>query len=278
MTGPIACVIGWPVKHSRSPVIHRFWLKELGIGGDYVVQPVEPDQAAEFFARFAESDYVGGNVTVPHKEAAFAAVAGMEPAARAIGAVNTLWLEGKRLFGTNTDGFGFLANLDQEAPGWDRAPGAAVVLGAGGAARAVLWALTDRGFGPIHLVNRTRARADALARQFGEAIRPADWDALPQLLPASRLLVNTTSLGMEGQPPLAVDLAPLAGDGLVTDLVYVPLETPLLAAARARGLRAVDGLGMLLHQAAPGFERWFGRRPEVTPALRAAVLQSMKAP
>ena len=143
----------------------------------------------------------------------------------------------------------------------------------------MLWALTDRGFGPIHLVNRTRARADALARQFGEAIRPADWDALPQLLPASRLLVNTTSLGMEGQPPLAVDLAPLAGDGLVTDLVYVPLETPLLAAAaRARGLRAVDGLGMLLHQAAPGFERWFGRRPEVTPALRAAVLQSMKAP
>src|SRR5579871_5651395 len=143
MTQPVACVVGWPVKHSRSPVIHRFWLKELGIAGDYVVQPVEPERAPAFFADFAKSGYVGANVTVPHKEAAFAAVSGMEPAARAIGAVNTLWLERGRLLGTNTDGFGFLANLDQEAPGWDDKPGAAIVLGAGGAARAVLWALAD---------------------------------------------------------------------------------------------------------------------------------------
>jgi shikimate dehydrogenase len=276
MTVPLACVIGWPVKHSRSPAIHRFWLGELGLAGDYVVQPVEPEKAAAFFAGFATSGYVGGNVTVPHKEAAFAAVAGMEESARAIGALNTLWLEGARLYGTNTDWLGFLANLDQEAPGWDQTPGAAVVLGAGGAARAILYALTTRGFGPIHLVNRTLARTEALAGQFGKAVRPAAWEALPGLLPGARLLVNTTSLGMAGQPPLAVELAPLAADALVTDLVYVPLTTPLLAAARARGLAAVDGLGMLLHQAAPGFERWFGRRPAVTPALRAAVLKSLE--
>jgi shikimate dehydrogenase len=277
MTTPLACVVGWPVKHSRSPVIHRFWLKELGVAGDYVVQPVEPEHAAAFFAAFAETGYVGANVTVPHKEVAFAAVADMEGPARAIGAVNTLWLDGKRLLGTNTDGIGFLANLDQEAPGWDREPGTAVVLGAGGAARAVLWGLAERGFAPIHLVNRTAARAEVLADHFGKVIRPYGWDALATLLRGARLLVNTTTLGMEGQPPLAIDLAPLPADALVTDLVYVPLETPLLAAARALGLRAVDGLGMLLHQAAPGFERWFGRRPRVTPALRAAVLESMAA-
>ena len=277
MTVPLACVVGWPVKHSRSPVIHRFWLKELGIAGDYVVQPVEPERAQAFFMGFAESGYVGANVTLPHKEAAFAAVADMEPAARSIGAVNTLWLDGRRLHGTNTDGFGFLANLDQEAPGWDSAPGAAVVLGAGGASRAVLWALANRGFAPIHLVNRTEARAETLARQFGQAIRPAGWRELPSLLAGARLLVNTTSLGMEGQPPLSVDLSPLPTDALVTDLVYVPLETALLAAARGRGLTVVDGLGMLLHQAAPGFERWFGGRPVVTRALRTAVLRSMAA-
>ena len=277
MTVPLACVVGWPVKHSRSPVIHRFWLKELGIAGDYVVQPVEPERAQAFFADFAESGYVGANVTAPHKEVAFAAVADMEPAARSIGAVNTLWLDGRRLHGTNTDGFGFLANLDQEAPGWDIAPGAAVVLGAGGASRAVLWALANRGFAPIHLVNRTEARAETLARQFGQAIRPAGWHELPSLLAGARLLVNTTSLGMEGQPPLSVDLSPLPTDALVTDLVYVPLETALLAAARGRGLTVVDGLGMLLHQAAPGFERWFGGRPVVTRALRTAVLRSMAA-
>ena len=277
MTVPLACVVGWPVKHSRSPVIHRFWLKELGIAGDYVVQPVEPERAPAFFAGFAESGYVGANVTEPLKEVAFAAVADMEPAARSIGAVNTLWLDGRRLHGTNTDGFGFLANLDQEAPGWDSAPGAAVVLGAGGASRAVLWALANRGFAPIHLVNRTEARAETLARQFGQAIRPAGWHELPSLLAGARLLVNTTSLGMEGEPPLSVDLSPLPTDALVTDLVYVPLETPLLAAARGRGLTVVDGLGMLLHQAAPGFERWFGGRPVVTRALRTAVLRSMAA-
>jgi shikimate dehydrogenase len=270
-----ACVVGWPIKHSRSPIIHRFWLKELGIEGDYVVQPVEPERAAIFFARFAESGYVGGNVTVPHKETAYAAVTRREPAARAIGAVNTLWLEDGALVGTNTDATGFLANLDQEAPGWDKAGGTAVVLGAGGAARAIVWALTTRGFARIHIVNRTATRAAALAERFGPTVTVAEPQVLPDLLAEADVLVNTTSLGMEGQPPLAIDLAPLRKSAIVNDLVYVPLTTPLLAAARARGLVAVDGLGMLLHQAAPGFERWFGARPTVTPALRAAVLADL---
>ena len=275
MSGPLACIVGWPVKHSRSPVIHRFWLKELGIAGDYLIQPVEPEHIHRFFTGFSTGPYVGCNVTVPHKEAAFAAVSSREPAAAAIGAVNTVWLEGGKLRGDNTDAIGFLANLDQGAPGWDRKPGAAVVLGAGGAARSVLWALLGRGFAPIHLVNRTAARAETLAEKFGPGVRPAAWEELPARLAEARLLVNTTSLGMAGEPPLTIDLAPLPADALVTDLVYVPLTTPLLAAARARGLAAVDGLGMLLHQAAPGFERWFGKRPTVTPALRAAVLATM---
>jgi shikimate dehydrogenase len=275
MTIPKACVIGWPIKHSRSPVIHRFWLRELGIEGDYVIQPVEPERAAVFLARFAESGYVGGNVTVPHKETAYAAVARREPAARAIGAVNTLWLEDGVLVGTNTDAIGFLANLDQEAPGWDKAGGTALVLGAGGAARAIVFALTTRGFARIHVVNRTVARAAALAERFGATVMPAQPEALAWLLAEADVLVNTTSLGMEGQPPLEIDLAPLKNTAIVNDLVYVPLTTPLLAAARARGLVAVDGLGMLLHQAVPGFERWFGARPTVTPALRAAVLADL---
>lgn len=270
-----ACVVGWPIKHSRSPVIHRFWLRELGIEGDYVVQPVEPERAAIFFARFADSGYVGGNVTVPHKETAYAAVGRREPAARAIGAVNTLWLEEGVLVGSNTDGAGFLANLDQETPGWDRAGGTALVLGAGGAARAVVWALTTRGFARIHLVNRTASRAASLAERFGPTVLPASEAALPGLLAEADVLINTTSLGMEGQPPLAIDLTPMKKAALVNDLVYVPLETPLLAAARARGLAAVDGLGMLLHQAVPGFEKWFGTRPNVTPALREAVLADL---
>jgi len=272
---PIACVVGWPIKHSRSPVIHRFWLNELRIVGDYVIKPVEPDKIAGFFKTFASGSFVGCNVTVPFKENAFAAVDSLEPAAKAIGAVNTIWVEDRKLRGDNTDAAGFLANLDQEAPGWDRYGGPAVVLGAGGAARAAVWALVGRGVAPIYLVNRTVARAEALALRFGKGVRPDDWAALPQLLDGARLLVNTTSLGMEGQPALPIDISPLSPHAVVTDLVYVPLETPLLAEARKRGLTTVDGLGMLLHQALPGFERWFGRRPRVTPELRRAVLETM---
>lgn len=275
MTHPTACVVGWPVKHSRSPVIHRFWLNAYGIAGDYVIQPVDPADAEGFFRGFLAGPFVGCNVTVPHKEIAFASVDAIEPAGREIGAVNTIWRDGGRLVATSTDGVGFLANLDEGAPGWSDAPGPALVLGAGGAARAVVWALLARGFSPVHVVNRSRDRAEALAARFGDRVRPAAWVDATLLLPEARVLVNSTSLGMEGQPALDLDLAALRADCLVTDIVYVPLETPLLAGARARGLRTVDGLGMLLHQAAPGFERWFGRKPAVTPELRAAVLRDM---
>jgi shikimate dehydrogenase len=275
MIRPVACVVGWPVAHSRSPVIHKFWLKEFGIDGDYVIEPVEPDKAAMFFRDLPRSRFVGCNVTVPHKEAAFVAVAETGPAARAIGAVNTIWMEDGKLIGANTDATGFIANLDQEAPLWDKARGEAVVLGAGGSARAVVWALADRGFDRIHVVNRTLDRGEALAARMGDAVRAMGWEALPALLRSADILVNTTTLGMRGQPELGIDLAPLKPSALVTDIVYVPLVTPLLAAARARGLRTVDGLGMLLHQAVPGFQKWFGRRPNVTPALRNAVLATM---
>ena len=274
---PVACVIGWPVKHSRSPVIHRFWLKEIGLAGDYVLQPVEPEAIATFFRDLPNGPYVGCNVTVPHKEAAFAAVSRREEAAEETGALNTIWIEDGKLVGTNTDPIGFLASLDDEASGWDAAKGDAVVLGAGGAARAIVWALLSRGFAPVHVINRTPERAHALADRFGPRVWPASWDKLPDLLGRANFLVNTTTLGMRGQPPLIIDLAALPPASVVNDLIYVPLDTPLLVAARAGGHRTVGGLGMLLHQAVPGFEHWFGRRPRVTPALRAAVLKSVQA-
>lgn len=277
MVKPVACVIGWPIKHSRSPVIHRFWLNALGLDGDYVIQPVEPEQVVDFFAGFAASGFVGCNVTVPHKEAAFAAVSLRETVAEETGALNTVWIEDGKLAGTNTDPAGFLANLDTEAPGWDAAPGPAVVLGAGGAARAIVWALLARGFAPVTVVNRTHERARALADRFGPKVAVAGWDSLPRRLAKARVLVNTTTLGMHGQPLLEVDVAQLPADAVVNDLVYVPLETPLVTGARVAGLRAVGGLGMLLHQAVPGFARWFGKSPEVTPALRAVVQKSIEA-
>jgi len=277
MVKPVACVIGWPVKHSRSPVIHRFWLNELGLDGDYVIQPVEAEHVVNFFATFRESGFVGCNVTVPHKEAAFVAVARREAAAEETGALNTVWIEKGKLVGTNTDPIGFLANLDAEAPGWDANAGPAVVLGAGGAARAVVWGLLKRGFAPVTVINRTRERAKALADRFGPQVAVAGWDALPRRLSKARLLVNTTTLGMHGQPLLEVDVSLLPPEAVVNDLVYVPLETPLITSARVSGLRAVGGLGMLLHQAVPGFAHWFGKLPAVTPALRAAVQKSIEA-
>jgi shikimate dehydrogenase len=280
-----AGVIGWPIGHSRSPVIHRYWLKQHGIDGSYDPIPVEPDRIAGFLRDFASSGLAGANVTIPHKEAALAGVTHATAIASAIGAVNTLWLENGTLNGTNTDAEGFLANLDQLAPDWatsggatrggGRAGGPAVVLGAGGASRAIIVALRDRGVLPVAIVNRTRDRASVLAERFGPRVTAHDWSELPALLRTARVLVNTTSLGMAGQPPLEIDLAPLPGDALVTDIVYTPLETPLLGAAKARGLRTVDGLGMLLHQAVPGFELWFGVRPTVTPELRAAVVATL---
>jgi len=277
VTDPTAVILGWPVRHSRSPMIHRHWLATLGIPGDYVPLPVEPERIDVVLNGFAALGYVGGNVTVPHKEAAFRAVRTADDVAAALGAVNTLWLDGDRLVGGNTDAAGFLANLDEKAPGWDRTD-TAVVLGAGGAARAVVWALESRQIGRIAVVNRTFDRAEALAKHFGKPVEAAEWNTLPKRLEKAGLLVNTTTLGMTGHPDMTIDLAPLPEGAVVNDLVYVPLETGLLAAARRRKLVAVDGLGMLLHQAVPGFERWFGRRPEVTPALRDLIVADIGKP
>jgi shikimate dehydrogenase len=270
-----ACVIGHPVAHSRSPVIHRHWLTQYGIAGDYTREDVAPEALGDFLAKLGAHDYVGANITVPHKAAAFRALHHAEPVATALKVANTVWLENGRLHGTNTDVHGFLANLDESLPGWNIEAEQAVILGAGGAARAVVYALLDRGFPRVIVVNRTLARAEALAAEFGSRVTAETMDTLTGWLPDADLLVNTTSLGMAGQPPLELDLAPMQQGAVVYDIVYVPLETSLLAAARARGLRTVDGLGMLLHQAVPAFEKFFGIRPEVTQALRAAVLSDL---
>ena len=266
---PAACLIGWPAAHSRSPLIHHYWLRTLGIYGGYVIEAVPPDEFEGFVQRLSLRGFVGANVTLPHKERALA-LSTPDDRARAVGAANTLWFEGGELRSTYTDVEGFIDNLDACAPGWDNADDA-LVLGAGGAARAVVFGLLERGIKRVHLANRTLARARALADQFGVRVLPAAWQSLGDLLPRSRLLVNTTSLGMHGQPALELDVSLLPPDAVVADLVYVPLQTPLLTAARARGLRTADGLGMLLHQAVRGFELWFGQRPQVTSELRAMV-------
>ena len=265
-----ACVIGWPVGHSRSPLIHNYWIKQQRLDAEYRREAVAPEQFKDFITHLAARGYVGANVTVPHKEAALA-LSEPDDRARAVGAVNTLWLDGARLRSTNTDVEGFIGNLDATAPGWDHGLQSALVLGAGGAARAVVFGLLERGIGRIFLVNRTAERAAALRTQFGDRVMLARWSDLDRLMAEAGLFVNTTSLGMAGQPPLTIDLARLPAGAVVSDLVYAPLETALLAAARSRGLRAVDGLGMLLHQAGGGFQRWFGMRPQVTEALRALV-------
>ena len=266
---PAACLIGWPAAHSRSPLIHHYWLRRLGIEGGYNIEAVPPEGFAEFVLHLSTHGFVGANVTIPHKERALAL---SKPDARAlsVGAANTLWYEGGELRSTNTDIEGFVNNLDACAPGWDRIEDA-LVLGAGGSSRAVVFGLLERGIQRVHLANRTVERARALADQFGANVHPIAWDAIGDLLPRAGLLVNTTSLGMHGQPSLDIDTGRLPPHAVVADLVYVPLETPLLASARARGLKTADGLGMLLHQAVRGFELWFGQRPEVTDELRNLV-------
>jgi shikimate dehydrogenase len=265
-----ACVIGWPVTHSRSPLIHNYWIKQLGLDAEYRREAVPPEQFADFVGHLTEKGYVGANVTVPHKEAALA-LAEPDERATAVGAANTLWLDDGTLRATNTDVEGFAANLDATVSTWDRGLGTALVLGAGGAARAVVFALMGRGIERIVLANRSFERAVALREKFGKPVEPIEWRALTGRLHDCELLVNTTSLGMTGQPPLYIDLQHLIPSAVVADIVYAPLDTPLLRAAKARGLRTVDGLGMLLHQAVGGFERWFGVRPQVTGELRALV-------
>jgi shikimate dehydrogenase len=264
-----ACLIGWPAAHSRSPLIHHYWLRTLGIEGGYNIEAVPPEGFAEFVMHLSTHGFVGANVTLPHKERALA-LSMPDASARAVGAANTLWYEGGELRSTNTDIEGFINNLDACAPGWDAATDA-LVLGAGGSSRAVVFGLIERGIRHVHLANRSIERARALADQFGARVHPVAWETIGDLLPRAKLLVNTTSLGMHGQPALDIDTGLLPSDAVVADLVYVPLETPLLGAARANGLKTADGLGMLLHQAVRGFELWFGQRPEVTSELRALV-------
>jgi shikimate dehydrogenase len=272
---PAACLIGWPAAHSRSPLIHHYWLRTLGIEGGYNIEAVPPEGFAEFVLHLSTHGFVGANVTLPHKERALA-LSVPDARARAVGAANTLWYDGNELRSTNTDIEGFINNLDAGAPGWDAIEDA-LVLGAGGSSRAVVFGLVERGIKRVHLANRTIDRARALADQFGANVHPVAWDTIDGLLPRAGLLVNTTSLGMHGQPALELDAGRLPSHAIVADLVYVPLETPLLAAARKRGLKTADGLGMLLHQAVRGFELWFGQRPEVTLALRALVEADLTA-
>lgn len=266
-----ACVIGWPVSHSRSPLIHGYWLARYGIDGSYARVAVRPEEAARFLANLGAEGYVGCNVTIPHKETACAVAAHVHPAARAAGAANTLWYEGDTLVADNTDSAGFVHNLADAAPGFDIRGAVVEVLGAGGAARGIVFALLEAGAGEIRIFNRTGARADAVAAYFGARVKGFAWERRNSGLRDISLLVNTTPVGMPGTDSLGIDLDALDPNCVVADIVYVPILTPLLAAARARGLLTVDGLGMLLYQAVPGFERWFGVRPEVTEELRALV-------
>jgi shikimate dehydrogenase len=271
-----ACVIGWPAGHSRSPLIHNYWIKQHGLTAEYRREAVPPEKFAEFIASWREQGYVGGNVTLPHKEAALA-LSKPDDRAEAVGAANTLWLEGGVLRSTNTDVEGFVENLDDAAPRWDVGLTSAIVLGAGGAARAVVFALLHRGAERVYVANRTFDKAEAFRARFGDRVRPVRWGEVNGLLAGVQLLANATSLGMTGQPPLDIDVHNLPPSAVVTDLVYVPLETPLLAAARKCGLRTADGLGMLLHQAVRGFSLWFGVRPQVTAELRALVEADLRS-
>ncbi len=269
-----ACVIGWPIGHSRSPLIHGYWLRRYGIAGEYDRRAVRPEELETFLHGLAGEGLAGCNVTIPHKERAWEIVSEANPEGvgrmgRRLKAVNTVWLDDAgRLHADNTDVYGFMANFRERLGEWDGTGRHVVILGAGGAARAVVAGFADAGVRTVTVVNRTVEKAERIAAELGDPVRALPLDQLGEMMPEADVLVNTTSLGMTGQPPLDLDLSPLPDDAVVADIVYVPLETELLKRAGARGLRTVDGLGMLLHQAVPGFEKWFGVRPEVTPELR----------
>jgi shikimate dehydrogenase len=272
----IAGIFGWPIAHSRSPRLHGVWLDRHAVDGAYVPLAVSPENFETAFRALPALGFRGVNITVPHKEAALALCDKVDLQARRIGAVNTVVVDGHgRLIGSNTDAFGFLENLRQ-ASDWTAPDGPAVVMGAGGAARAVVVALIDAGVPAVRVANRTRARADAFVTEFGDTVTAFDWEARGDALAGAALLVNTTTLGMQGHGALDLDLSRLPKDAVVNDIVYTPLQTPLLRDAAARGNRSVDGLGMLLYQAVPGFEKWFGVRPEVDDALRRFVLDDLR--
>ncbi|APX89825.1 shikimate dehydrogenase [Brevirhabdus pacifica] len=270
---PLAGVIGHPIAHSRSPRLHGYWLSHYGLNGHYIPMDVARDDLERVLRTLPRMGFRGVNITIPHKERALELADLVTDRAALIGAANTLIFRADgKIHADNTDGYGFIENLRQHAPGWQADAGPAAVLGSGGASRAVVCALLDAGAPEVRLTNRTRARAEQIRGDLGARITVFDWSQAGNMLDEAATVVNTTSLGMEGQPPLRVPLDGLSPSALVTDLVYAPLETPLLAQARERGCTTVDGLGMLLHQAVPGFERWFGQRPEVTDALRAHVM------
>jgi shikimate dehydrogenase len=273
-----AFVTGYPIKHSRSPLIHGYWLRLYGIVGNYQAIENSPDDFPQFVQTLAEQGLCGGNVTIPHKEVAFSLCNKRDAAAEAIGAVNTLWIDDNHILnGGNTDAYGFAANLDAQLSGWDQGK-TALVLGAGGASRAVIYALLERGFERIIVANRTVERAQQLVSHFGSKIEAYGWDRAQDFVALSDLIVNTTSLGMSGHgetDAFPLDLTTTKSGTFATDIVYIPLETPFLAKARAAGLKCADGLGMLLHQAVPGFEHWFGIRPKVTDELRQIILDDI---
>ncbi|KIC10247.1 shikimate dehydrogenase [Leisingera sp. ANG-M1] len=271
---PLAGVIGCPVAHSKSPQLHRHWLNTHGIAGHYVPMHVEPEDLADTIRMMPKMGFVGANVTIPHKEAVMEIADKVTDRAKLIGAANTLiFRKDGTIMADNTDGYGFITNLHQGAPLWEPQSGPAVVLGAGGACRAVVASLLEAGVPEILLTNRTRDRAEQLQSDFGSQVKVSDWVQAGNIIEEGALIVNTTSLGMVGKPRLRVPLDGLQRNAVVTDLIYAPLKTDLLQTAEEAGCTVVDGLGMLLHQAVPGFERWFGHRPDVDAATRAAALR-----
>lgn len=280
---PRAAILGYPVGHARSPLIHAFWLAELGLEGAYERREVKPGEVAAALVDMRITGYAGGNVTVPHKEEAFNACDATTTRARALGAVNTFWFEDGKITGDNTDGLGFVAHLDAVHPGWDAGKPDILLLGAGGAARGLILPLLERNPTSVSITNRSEERLDALLADIADLdpevpVGGLPWDRRREALDRFGLIINTTSLGMAGQPALDLSLVSTKPGTIIADIVYVPIETPLLAEARSLGLPTLDGLGMLLHQAVPGFERWFGQRPTVSAELRAHILADLAKP
>jgi shikimate dehydrogenase len=274
---PQACVIGWPIEHSRSPMIHGFWLNHYRIAGAYTKRAVPPAEIEAFLAALSAEGLVGCNVTIPHKEAAFRAAVNREPSATAVGAANTLWLENGKLCAANTDTYGYMSYLAREAEDWNRRDAPVSILGAGGAARAIAYGFLEAGVSEVRVFNRSLERAQSLAQAFGPRVKALPWEQRSRASTEAAVLVNTTSLGLKGAGSLDMDFADFHPDAIISDIVYVPLETGLIRDARRHGLRTVDGLGMLLHQAVPGFEKWFGVRPKVTDELYDLVAADIEA-
>ncbi|HEX2840671.1 shikimate dehydrogenase [Hyphomicrobium sp.] len=272
-----ACVIGWPIEHSRSPAIHGYWLAHYGIEGSYTKRAVPVDKIETFLRALDAEGLAGCNVTIPHKEAAFRTADVRDPSAVAVGAANTLWLEKGQLCAANTDTYGYMTYLASKVEDWSRRDAPVAILGAGGAARAIAYGFLEAGVSEIRIFNRSAERAEAMAQDFGPRLRVMQWDQRSRASTEASVLVNTTSVGLKGVGSLEMDFADFHPDCIVSDIVYVPLETPLIREARRHGLRTVDGLGMLLHQAVPGFEKWFGVRPEVTDELYEKIAADIEA-